>query len=190
MKRDRAATEKKIYDAFISLLEKKGPQGVGINAIAKKAGVSKELIYRYYGGLKGLLLNYAKSGDFFKPLHLVDDKEKSSVEDLKRFTKEGTKELRNNKITQEILRWQLIENKEETKDLFKYTNKQMEKIFAINDRDSSLQHAFHLMIGGYIYFTLSSKFNKKFINADLSSDEMWDKFDKAIEKTLDLFNEE
>lgn len=190
MKKDRAATEKKIYDAFISLLEEKGPQGVGINAIAKKAGVSKELIYRYYGGLKGLLLHYAKSGDFFKPIHVLEDKEKSSIDDLKRFTKEGTKELRDNKITQEILRWQLLENKEETKDLFKYTNKQVAKIFAINDRDSALHHAFHLMIGGYIYFTLMSKFHTRFINADLSSDEMWEKFDRAIEKTLDLFNEE
>lgn len=190
MKKDRAATEKKIYNAFIQLLEEKGPQGVGINAIAKKAGVSKELIYRYYGGLKGLLLHYAKSGDFFKSLMVVEDNEKSTVNDLKEFTKQGTKELRDNKIAQEILRWQLLENKEETHELFKYVNKKMEKIFTINDRDSSLHHAFHLMIGGYIYFTLVSKFNKRFINADLSSDEMWNKFDKAIEKTIDLFVEE
>lgn len=44
MKKDRPATEKKIYDAFLSILKVKGPQGVGINAIAKEAGVSKELI--------------------------------------------------------------------------------------------------------------------------------------------------
>lgn len=190
MKKDRAATEKKIYDAFIELLEEKGPQGVGINAIAKKAGVSKELIYRYYGGLKGLLLHFAKSGDFFQSFSVVEDSEESTIEDLKRFSKEGTKELRSNKIAQEILRWQLIENREETHELFKYVNKKMEKIFTVNDRDSSLHHAFHLMIGGYIYFTLFSKFNKRFINADLSSDEMWDKFDRAIDKTIDLFNEE
>ncbi|WP_299391135.1 TetR/AcrR family transcriptional regulator [uncultured Gelidibacter sp.] len=188
MKKDRAATKEKIYESFLSLLEEKGPQAVGINAIAKKAGVSKELIYRYYGGLEGLLLHLAKKGDFFKSMLSLQDREINSTEDLKDFAKAGTQELRKNKLTQEILRWQLLENNEATRDLFKYSNKEMAKMFAISDKDTSLNHAFQLMIGGYIYFTLLSKFNKKFITTDLSSQESWDKFDKAIEKTIDLFN--
>lgn len=188
MKKDRAATEDRIYESFLSLLEEQGPQGVGINAIAKKAGVSKELIYRYYGGLQGLLLHLAKKGDFFKSMLSLHDKELESIEELKDFVKVGTKELRENKLTQEILRWQLLENNEATRELFKYSNKEMGKMFAISDKDSSLNHAFQLMIGGYVYFTLLSKFNKKFITTDLSSQESWDNFDKAIEKTIDLFN--
>ncbi|MFA5297760.1 MAG: TetR/AcrR family transcriptional regulator [Lutibacter sp.] len=189
MKRDRLATEKKIYHAFLSILKEKGPQGVGINAIAKEAGVSKGLIYRYFGGLDGLLLQYAQKGDFFKSLLVLDNKEKSSVEDLKKFAKEATKELRENKLAQEILRWQLLENNKETKELFKYTNTQVEKIFAINDKDTSLNHAFQLMIGGYVYFTLLSKFHKKFITTDLTQEKTWENFDNALEKTIELFNE-
>ena len=188
MKKDRAATEDKIYESFLSLLEEKGPQAVGINAIAKKAGVSKELIYRYFGGLQGLLLQLAKKGDFFRSMLALHDKDLATVEDLKEFAKSGTQELRENKLTQEILRWQLLENNEVTRDLFKYSNKEIGKMFAISDKDSSLNHAFQLMIGGYVYFTLLSKFNKKFITTDLTSQESWDNFDKAIEKTIDLFN--
>tara|TARA_R110002050_G_scaffold56512_3_gene127086 strand:+ start:38805 stop:39383 length:579 start_codon:yes stop_codon:yes gene_type:complete len=188
MKKDRAATEKKIYNAFLAILKEKGPQGVGINAIAKEAGVSKELIYRYFGGLKGLLLQYAQKGDFFKSLLVLKDKEQSSVEDLQKFTKEGTKELRENKLTQEILRWQLLENNSETKELFKYTNSQISKIFAISEKDTSLNHALQLMIGGYVYFILLSKFHKKFIHTDLSNEETWSNFDEALEKTIELFN--
>jgi AcrR family transcriptional regulator len=188
MKKNREITEKNIYEAFLFLLKENGPKGVGINAIAKKAGVSKELIYRYFGGIKGLLLKYAQTGDFFKPILILDDKEHSSVEDLKQFAREGTKELRENKLAQEILRWQLLENNKETKDLFKYTNAHIAKIFAINDQDTSLNHAFQLMIGGYMYFTLLSKFNKTFITTDLTKDETWEKFDKALEKTIELFN--
>jgi transposase-like protein len=44
--KDRAATEEKIYTAF-GYIKRKRPQGVGINAIAKEAGVSKSLIYRW-----------------------------------------------------------------------------------------------------------------------------------------------
>jgi hypothetical protein len=190
MKKDRAATEEKIYESFLSLLEEKGPQAVGINAIAKKAGVSKELIYRYFGGLQGLLLHLAKKGDFFKSMLSIVDNDVESIDDLKEFAKAGTKELRENKLTQEILRWQLLENNEATHDLFKYSNKQIGKMFAISDKDTSLNHAFQLMIGGYVYFTLLSKFNKKFITTDLSSQKSWDNFDEAIEKTIDLFNKE
>ncbi|MGC1633794.1 MAG: TetR/AcrR family transcriptional regulator [Gelidibacter sp.] len=190
MKKDRAATEEKIYESFLSLLEENGPQAVGINAIAKKAGVSKELIYRYYGGLQGLLLQLAKKGDFFKSMLALQDRDLETVDDLKEFAKAGTKELRENKLTQEILRWQLLENNEATHNLFKYSNKEIGKIFAISDKDSSLNHAFQLMIGGYVYFTLLSKFNKKFITTDLTSPESWDNFDKAIEKTIDLFNKQ
>lgn len=188
MKKDRAATEEKIYESFLGLLEQKGPQAVGINAIAKKAGVSKELIYRYFGGLQGLLLQLAKRGDFFKSLLSLQNNNLDTIESAKDFAKAGTKELRENKLTQEILRWQLLENNEATRDLFKYSNKEMGKMFAISDKDSSLNHAFQLMIGGYIYFTLLSKFNKKFITTDLTSEKSWDNFDKAIDKTIDLFS--
>ena len=190
MKKDRVATEAKIYESFLSLLEEKGPQAVGINAIAKRAGVSKELIYRYFGGLQGLLLQLAKKGDFFQSMLALHDRELETVADLQEFAKAGTKELRENKLTQEILRWQLLENNEATHDLFKYSNKEIGKIFAISDKDSSLNHAFQLMIGGYVYFTLLSKFNKKFITTDLTSPESWDNFDKAIGKTIDLFNKQ
>lgn len=189
MKRNRLATEERIYNAFLALLKEKGPQGIGINAIAKKASVSKELIYRYFGGLKGLLLKYAQKGDFLNSLFLIDTNQKSSVANLKRFAKESTKELRENKLTQEILRWQLLENNEDTKDLFKFTNSQIAKIFAISETDTALNHAFQLMIGGYVYFTLLSKFNKTFITTDLTIDETWENFNRALEKTIELFNE-
>lgn len=187
MKKNRAETEKKIYHAFLEVLREKGPQGIGINAIAKQAGVSKELIYRYFGGIKGLLLLFAKKGDFFKSLLAIDQK-KDPIENLKTFTKEGTKELRENILAQEILRWQVLENNENTKELFKYFNNQIGKTFTLNEKDSSLNDAFQLMIGGYIYFTLLSKFNKTFISTDLSSEETWNNFDDAIEKTIELFS--
>lgn len=187
MKKDRAATEEKIYIAFLNILKVKGPQSVGINAIAKEAGVSKSLIYRYFGGMKGLLLTFAQKGDFFKSLLDIDEK-KDSFENLKGFITEGTKELRENVLTQEILRWQLIENNEDTKSLFKYFNAQIGKTFTINEKDESLNSAFQLMIGGYVYLTLLSKFNKTFINTDLTSETTWKKYDDAILKTMEMFS--
>jgi AcrR family transcriptional regulator len=53
--RNRAATEAAILDAAKRLLAEEGFQGFGINAVARRAGCDKQLIYRYYGGLDGLV---------------------------------------------------------------------------------------------------------------------------------------
>lgn len=53
--RDRPATERRILDSAQKILTEQGPAGLGVNAIARAAGVDKQLIYRYFGGLDGLL---------------------------------------------------------------------------------------------------------------------------------------
>lgn len=54
--RDRSATEARILDAAQAILIAEGPSGFGVNAVARAAGVDKQLIYRYFGGLEGLLV--------------------------------------------------------------------------------------------------------------------------------------
>lgn len=53
--RNRAGTERAIFTAARDLLAEQGFQGFGINAVARRAGCDKQLIYRYYGGLDGLV---------------------------------------------------------------------------------------------------------------------------------------
>ena len=53
--KNRAQTEAAIFGAARDLLAEQGFQGFGINAIARRAGCDKQLIYRYFGGLDGLL---------------------------------------------------------------------------------------------------------------------------------------
>ena len=53
--KNRVQTEAAIFRAARDLLAEEGFQGFGINAIARRAGCDKQLIYRYYGGLDGLL---------------------------------------------------------------------------------------------------------------------------------------
>ncbi|WP_029618632.1 TetR/AcrR family transcriptional regulator [Pseudorhizobium marinum] len=53
--KNRVQTEAAIFQAARSLLAEEGFQGFGINAVARRTGCDKQLIYRYYGGLDGLL---------------------------------------------------------------------------------------------------------------------------------------
>lgn len=53
--RDRARTEAAILAAARNVLAQTGFQGFGVNAVARQAGCDKQLIYRYFGGLEGLV---------------------------------------------------------------------------------------------------------------------------------------
>ncbi len=51
--RDRQQSEEKLINAVGELIEEIGFENLGINQVAKKAGFSKNLIYRYFESLDG-----------------------------------------------------------------------------------------------------------------------------------------
>jgi len=55
MERDREATQTKLMDAVERIAIRDGFESCGVNAIAHEAGVDKVLIYRYFGGVAGLV---------------------------------------------------------------------------------------------------------------------------------------
>ncbi len=63
-KRDRERTKGKILKAVGEVIEKYGTEKVGVNLIAREAGVNKVLIYRYFGGVDGLMEQYVKTGQY------------------------------------------------------------------------------------------------------------------------------
>jgi AcrR family transcriptional regulator len=59
--RDRSATRQRILAAVGKVLARDGFSGLGINAVAREAGVDKVLLYRYFGGIEGLLDTWGRS---------------------------------------------------------------------------------------------------------------------------------
>jgi AcrR family transcriptional regulator len=53
--RDRGRTQAAILVAAKAVLAESGFQGFGVNAVARRAGCDKQLIYRYFGGIDGLV---------------------------------------------------------------------------------------------------------------------------------------
>jgi AcrR family transcriptional regulator len=52
---NREATEQVLLDACGKILLEQGPEGIGVNRVVAEAGVGKDLIYRYFDGLPGLI---------------------------------------------------------------------------------------------------------------------------------------
>jgi len=53
--RDRAATERAIVEATAGLLAQKGFAALNVLAVADAAGVDRKLVYRYFGGIEGIV---------------------------------------------------------------------------------------------------------------------------------------
>lgn len=92
-----------------------GFQGVGINAVAREAGVDKVLIYRYFGGLPELLDAYGRSADFWWTVdELVGDDLPPPTEDslagwLALVMERHVAALERRPATRAILAWEMTE---------------------------------------------------------------------------------
>jgi len=63
--KNKEATKRKLLDAVGDTIKTKGFGGLGVNKIAKAAGVSKVLIYRYFGSFNQLIIAYVREKDFW-----------------------------------------------------------------------------------------------------------------------------
>lgn len=196
MKKNKETTKSKIYQALVDILENEGFQSVGINSIARKAGVSKVLIYRYYGGLEGLLKEY-KNHPNSSPViredqlsYLADEFDliKNDQEKLNEFRLELAKHtvysaienLKSNNGLQEILRWQTIESNAITEFLQLERQKRFEKFgkFWSGIDDFNIM-ALITIINSAIDNLAISKHNQM-LDGEMLSEGGWDEIQKAL----------
>jgi len=181
--KNRSETENRIYRAFTNILETEGFAKLGINAIAKQAGVDKNLVYRYFDGLQGLFLRYVEEGDFFPYLDQPD-----TMPSLERIAEKVTayaRELRAKPGTQEILRSQVTQpHTDATRPLFRYANNRLIASFEdlpvdIVDKTSFI-HVITLIIAGIVYLSLMSKHHRYFMNFHLQDEANWTELEALI----------
>jgi AcrR family transcriptional regulator len=63
--KDKALTMQKLLDAVGRIIKTKGYTGLGVNKIAKEAGVDKVLIYRYFKTPENLIETYVMEKDYW-----------------------------------------------------------------------------------------------------------------------------
>lgn len=105
--KDRKLTEKKLLEAVGEIIIKDGFEKVGVNAIASKAGVSKVLIYRYFGSTDNMIVEYLSQNDFWINFSVDFPKDGNLKEFIKKMFRDQIHQLRNNRLEQELYRWEL-----------------------------------------------------------------------------------
>lgn len=130
MQKSRANTEQKILQAVENLLLHQGFPSVGINAIAREAGCDKVLIYRYFGGLEGLLERFAIQQNLWWDVHEIIQENMDEISQLslpqflELLLKRHIKAIQDRPLTQEIMAWEMSASNALTRALHKIRTEQ------------------------------------------------------------------
>ena len=178
--RNRKATREKLIKAVGSILCKNGFAGIGINAVAREAGVDKVLIYRYFGGLPQLISAFGCEGDFWPSVEELagGDIEKFGQlpleEKLSQLGINFMKALKKRPITQEIMAWEMIERNELTIELETIRETTMlrffEMFFPLSGDDVDLLPVIAIIGAGISYLVTRSRKIQMYSGIDLQSE--------------------
>ena len=108
--KNRQTTEMNLIKAVDELIEENGFEGLGINAVAAKAEVSKMLIYRYFNSLDGLIAAYIQQHDYWINFDEQLPDEEHIGEFIKEIFKRQIAMLRQSYTLRRLYRWELTSN--------------------------------------------------------------------------------
>ena len=192
--RDREATRKRLIDAVGTLLAEKGFTRLGVNAVARQAGVDKVLIYRYFGGLAGLIAAFGQEGDFWPTISELAGGDIESFRQLPmedRFVALGHNFLngiRRRPLTQEILAWEMVERNELTVELESIRETRMLRFAELFLPEAGGEVDFGaitaLFGAGLSYLVCRARKVRWYNGIDLESDEGWQRLERVMQQLI------
>ncbi len=190
----RERTERQILNALEEQIRETGMGGVGINAIASRAGVSKELIYRYFDGMPGLMLAWMKEQDFWtshRDLLMTEEScEQTPSALILSMLRAQIEALARNETLREVRRWELIEINDVTAQL---ADRREKAARAFIDRidgltaEMDVPAVVSIMLAGVLYLMLRSKTESHFLGVPLRTQEGWERLSAALEYLVQGF---
>jgi AcrR family transcriptional regulator len=192
--RDREATHARLIEAVGSLLAREGFKGLGVNAVAREAGVDKVLIYRYFGGLPELIVAFGREGNFWPSIKELagGDVEAYSrlpvIEQLSQLSRNLMNAIRTRPITQEILAWEMIERNELTAELETIRENTMMNFFDLffpaTDKGTDVAAIGAIIGAGVSYLVCRGRQISIYNGVDLQSEAGWQRLEKAIDTMI------
>lgn len=190
LERDREATEKRLIETIGSMISENGFEKIGINAVASQAGVSKILIYRYFGSLDGLMAAYIRQHDFWInfPHEFPDQKE--LPEFLKNMFHGQINQLRSNPTLKRLYRWELSSNNEMIVKLREQREKRgVELVHTVcklsNYPEKEIAVMATLLTASVTYLVMLEEFCPVYNGIPLNEDVGWEQISRGIDTLID-----
>jgi len=191
-RKSRVKTERAIVGALERLLTKRGFEGLGVNAVAQAAGVSKELIYRYFGGLEGLILAWVEERDYWSMRGIdAELKKLGGSADAKSMMRESLKaflrDLRSKPQIQEIRRWEIQSRSPLARRIARRREEAGRRFISKvpKDPERDIAAIYGVLQAGLCYLVLRSTVLQSYNGVSLRSASGWRRFEVAIDALLD-----
>lgn len=188
--KDRESTERKLLEAVGEIIIKHGFDKVGINAIASKAGVSKVLIYRYFGSIDNIIVEYLSQNDFWLSFSVDFPKDENLKGFIKKMFRDQIIQMRSSRLEQELYRWELTNHNGVIEKLrLKREAKGITLITIISQLAKHPQEEVAaiatLLSAAISYLVLLSDNCSMYNGIDLQSDKGWDQLASGIDLLVD-----
>jgi len=193
--RNKEITRQRLIDAVGKVLAQSGFRHLGINQVAREAGVDKKLIYRYFGGLPGLIAAYGDTAHFWPSAAelLGEDRDRAGAmpphQIMALFFKRYVRAILRRPQTLEILAWEGVERNEMTMPLEDVRARSALEFFELMGSDPpedvDLVALVMVMAGAMNYLAVRSRFHRTLGGVDLQSEQGWERIDRIVDQVME-----
>jgi AcrR family transcriptional regulator len=190
--RNKEITKEKLVRAVGKVLAEVGFQRLGVNMIAREAGVDKKLIYRYYHGLEGLVAEYGRTVEFWPTAEELLGEDAESIREMapselmSQFFRRYLRAILRRPQTLEILAWEGVVRNDLTRALEEVRVRTALEFFELMRADPpeevDLTALVMILAASVNFLAVRSRMHRHLGGVDLQSEAGW----KRIEDTLDL----
>lgn len=190
--KNREQTEEKILEAVGSIIENQGFEKVGINAIATEAGVSKMLIYRYFGGVEELIAQYLIQKDYWANTDVAMINPEAVGDSIKSMFRRQVEQLRNDITLRRLYRWELSTNNQNIRQLRNRREENgcrlIKMVSALTGcPDAQVAALASILSASISYLALLEDQCQSYNGICLQTDEGWNQLMQGIEMIIDLW---
>lgn len=190
--KNREQTEEKILEAVGSIIENQGFEKVGINAIAMEAGVSKMLIYRYFGGVEELIAQYLIQKDYWANTDAAIINPEAVGDSIKSMFRRQVEQLRNDITLRRLYRWELSTNNQNIRQLRNRREENgcrlIKMVSALTGcPDAQVAALASILSASISYLVLLEDQCQSYNGICLQTDEGWNQLMQGIEMIIDLW---
>lgn len=200
--RDRARTESELISAVGKVISADGFGALGVNAVARQAGTDKVMIYRYFGGLPGLMRRYAETADFWwQPGDLLSepfpDADRGLGAAMHELFDRHCSFIRSRPVTLEVLAWEMSERNALTEALEEVRETRSVDLLRLlaarhglgrQDAEARLGPAFAFLGAAANYLAVRARRTPTFTGVDIGSETGWQEIGAAVRQMVDAFD--
>ncbi len=185
--RDRVATREHVLAAVGRLLARDGFASIGVNAIAREAGVDNVLIYRYFGGLDALLEAWGRANMYGaeRAGDVIDPASMTPADRAAAFLAAYVRDLRSNPEALEVMRWELVEDNPLTRRLAQAretAGREELEALGVGRRTAErldLACVAAIITAGTLHLALRARSAPDWLGVPLRTDEGWARIERA-----------